>query len=86
MPSRQLGRARIATAALWAELAPSALPRGAAICGEPAPPRALKPHSCSGLAGTCRVPQVVWIAIDAVGRAGLKQQDRAGWIFAETAS
>jgi hypothetical protein len=32
------------------------------------------------------VQQVVWIAIDAVGRACLKQQDRASWIFAETTS
>jgi hypothetical protein len=32
------------------------------------------------------VPQVVWIAIDAVGRACLKEQDRAGWIFAQAAS
>jgi hypothetical protein len=32
------------------------------------------------------VPQVVRIAIDTVCRARLKKQDRAGWIFAETAS
>src|SRR6202012_4211188 len=31
------------------------------------------------------VPQVVRIAIDAVGRACLEQQDRAGWIFAQPA-
>ena len=31
------------------------------------------------------VPQVVWIAIDAVGRACLEQQDRPGRLFAETA-
>jgi len=31
------------------------------------------------------VPEVVRIAIDAVGRACLEQQDRAGWIFAQTA-
>jgi hypothetical protein len=40
----------------------------------------------TGAPGRWKVPQVVWIAIDAVGRADLKQQDRAGWIFAETAS
>jgi hypothetical protein len=32
------------------------------------------------------VPQVVWIAVDAVGRARLEKQHRAGWIFAEPAS
>jgi hypothetical protein len=32
------------------------------------------------------VPQVVRIAIDAIGPACLKQQDRAGWILAQTAS
>ena len=30
------------------------------------------------------VQQVVWIAINAVGRACLEQQDRASWIFAQT--
>jgi hypothetical protein len=32
------------------------------------------------------VEEVVWIAIDAVGRAGLKQQHGPSWILAETAS
>jgi hypothetical protein len=31
------------------------------------------------------VEQVVWITVDAVGRACLEQQDRAGWVFAEAA-
>jgi hypothetical protein len=36
-----LGRARIATVALWAEQPPSTLARAASISGEAAPPRAV---------------------------------------------
>ena len=81
-----LGRARIATVALWAEQPPSTLrARGIDLRGGSSTAGGEAPLVLGVGRHVRGVPQVVRIAIDAVGRARLEQQDRAGRIFAQTA-